>query len=347
MTGRPLTVAPRDRLGGGPARRAGSGSRPGPRRCARVSPQVTGWLAGAFAVWALAVAVLWWRRGSGPDAVPAWLRAAGVAVAAVPVSTFVVNLVPWWRGGSPAVLFLGGLAVVVALVTAVALRVGAARPARCAAGGRGAHPRRARRRRAHRVGAAARVGVRAEPGRRWPVLRPGQHQLRALRARRAGGRAVGGGVGALASGVGGARPRRAGRGARRRGAALARGRLRRAARAAARRAARHRHGRRGAAHLAPGAGRGRRGRCPGGAGRGGRLAPAGRLAHPPRRLRGVGGVGGGRCRRGAQARRRTSRTSARRPWSPSRWRRSSSSSSPGARAGARCPTARWCCAVRS
>ena len=126
-------------------------------------------------------------------------RAAGVAVAAVPVSTFVVNLVPWWRGSSPAVLFVG---------CAGRRRrpgdrggaVGGRPPAGGgAARGGGAHARGARRRRAHRVGPAAGVGVRAEPGRRWPVLRAGQHQLRALRARRAGRRRVGGGLRALAS----------------------------------------------------------------------------------------------------------------------------------------------------
>jgi hypothetical protein len=93
-----------------------------------LSPQVTGWLAAAYALWAVAVAVLWWRRGSRPDAVPGWLRAAGVAVAAVPVSTFVVNLVPWWRAGAAGVAFLGGLAVVVAMLTAVALWAGGRRP---------------------------------------------------------------------------------------------------------------------------------------------------------------------------------------------------------------------------
>ena len=59
---------------------------------------------------------------------PAWLRAAGVAVAVAPVSTFVVNLVPWWRSSAPLPLFLAGLAVVVALLTAGALWAGGRRP---------------------------------------------------------------------------------------------------------------------------------------------------------------------------------------------------------------------------
>ena len=126
VTGRPLTVAPSSQSAAAlVAGRVGFEARAATLRA--LSPQVTGWLAGAFAVWAVAVTALWWRRGSGPDAVPAWVRAVGVAVAAVPVSTFVVNLVPWWRGSSPAVLFVGALAVVVALVTAVALRVEASR----------------------------------------------------------------------------------------------------------------------------------------------------------------------------------------------------------------------------
>ena len=126
VTGRPLTVAPATTSAAAlVAGRVGVETRAATLRA--LSPQVTGWLAGGFALWAVAVAVLWWRRGSGADDVPPGVRAAGVAVAAVPVSTFVVNLVPWWRGSSPAVLFVGALAVVVALVTAVALRVGAAR----------------------------------------------------------------------------------------------------------------------------------------------------------------------------------------------------------------------------
>jgi hypothetical protein len=127
VTGRPLTVSPSNGSAAAlVAARVGVETRAATLRA--LSPQVTGWLAGAYAVWAVVVAVLWWRRGSGPDAVPAWVRAAGVALAAVPVSTFVVNLVPWWRGSSPALLFVGSLAVVVALVTAVALRVGGLRP---------------------------------------------------------------------------------------------------------------------------------------------------------------------------------------------------------------------------
>ena len=126
VTGRPLTVS---RVSGSSAAlvagRVGLETRAATLRA--VSPQLTGWLAVGYALWALAVAVLWWRRGPDPASVPAWVRAAGVAVAATPVSTFVVNLVPWWRVGAPAVAFLVALAVVVAVLTAAAVWAGGRR----------------------------------------------------------------------------------------------------------------------------------------------------------------------------------------------------------------------------
>ncbi len=119
VTGRPLTVAPST---GSPAAllagRVGFEIRAATLRV--VSPQVTGWLAAAFAAWALAVVVLWWRRGSPAAALPGALRVAGVAVATVPVSTFLANLVPWWWAGAPSVAFGGALAAVVVLLTAAA-----------------------------------------------------------------------------------------------------------------------------------------------------------------------------------------------------------------------------------
>ena len=119
VTGRPLTVAPTTV----PAAellvdRVGFEDRAATVRA--VSPQLTAWLAGAFALWALVVSVLWWRRGC-ERAVPGWLRVAGVVVAATPVSTFVANLAPWWRSGAPTAVFLALLVVVVVLLAAVAL----------------------------------------------------------------------------------------------------------------------------------------------------------------------------------------------------------------------------------
>ena len=43
------------------------------------------------------------------------LAAAGVAVAAVPISTFAANLVPWWQMPAPAVAFVAILGAVTAL----------------------------------------------------------------------------------------------------------------------------------------------------------------------------------------------------------------------------------------
>ena len=88
-----------------------------------VSPQVTAWLATAYAAWALVVCVVWWRRGR-QVAPPSALTVAGVAVATVPISTFVANLVPWWRMPWPGVAFAGVLALVVAAITACAVRLG-------------------------------------------------------------------------------------------------------------------------------------------------------------------------------------------------------------------------------
>ena len=92
-----------------------------------VSPQMTAWLATASALWAAVVALVWWRRGR--DAVlPRAVVVVGVAVASVPISTFVSNLVPWWRMPSPALVFTLVLAVVVAALTALAVLAAGRRP---------------------------------------------------------------------------------------------------------------------------------------------------------------------------------------------------------------------------
>jgi hypothetical protein len=92
-----------------------------------VSPQVTVWLAVAFALWAALVATSWWRRGAAPD-LPRALVVAGTAVAAVPISTFAANLVPWWRLPAPALVFLAVLGATVALVAAGAVRASRRHP---------------------------------------------------------------------------------------------------------------------------------------------------------------------------------------------------------------------------
>jgi hypothetical protein len=125
LTGRPLTVVASDEAASARVgERVAFETRAATMRA--VSPQVTAWLATAYAVWAVAVAMLWWRRRAGTE-LPRWLVVTGVAVAASPVSSFVVNLVPWWRAPAPALVFLAGLAVVVAVLTGLAVRVGARR----------------------------------------------------------------------------------------------------------------------------------------------------------------------------------------------------------------------------
>ena len=49
------------------------------------------------------------------------LRTVSIALASVPVATFLANLVPWWRVGSPALGLAVVTLVIVALVTAIAL----------------------------------------------------------------------------------------------------------------------------------------------------------------------------------------------------------------------------------
>ncbi|HMM94657.1 hypothetical protein [Phycicoccus sp.] len=122
LAGRPVTVdassAPAaERV----AERVGFEDRAATMRA--VSPQVTGWLATLFAAWCVLVAALGWRRREAGDP-PPWLGVAGVALAAVPVSTFVANLVPWWSVGPPAATFVAVLVLVAAALTALSLAAG-------------------------------------------------------------------------------------------------------------------------------------------------------------------------------------------------------------------------------
>jgi len=64
------------------------------------------------------------RQWGGPQlrhTVLAWLRRVSVVFAAVPVSTFLANLVPWWRWGNDFVAVVSASAVGTAAVTAIAL----------------------------------------------------------------------------------------------------------------------------------------------------------------------------------------------------------------------------------
>jgi hypothetical protein len=58
---------------------------------------------------------------SRPGSVLAGLRVAGVAVASVPVSTFLANLVPWWRAHPPSYVLAALVLAWVAVVTGLAL----------------------------------------------------------------------------------------------------------------------------------------------------------------------------------------------------------------------------------
>ena len=129
VSGRPVTVVPAAPGSGSAAERVdervGFETRAATLRW--VSPQVTVWLAVAFAAWAVLVAGSWWRRGFGAG-LPRALEVAGVAVATVPISTFAANLVPWWQVPAPALVFVAVLAAVVALVTAGAVAAGRRHP---------------------------------------------------------------------------------------------------------------------------------------------------------------------------------------------------------------------------
>lgn len=123
LAGRPVLVeASEQDVASRVADRVGLEVRAGTLRA--VAPQVTGWLAAAFALWC-AVAALALRRR---HPLPGRVAVAGVAVATVPVATVVANLVPWWAAGRPALAFAGALAVTVAVLTAAAVVAGRRRP---------------------------------------------------------------------------------------------------------------------------------------------------------------------------------------------------------------------------
>jgi hypothetical protein len=58
---------------------------------------------------------------SRPELLLSALRVAGVAVASVPVSTFLANLLPWWRAQPPSYVLAGLVAAWVAALTCLAL----------------------------------------------------------------------------------------------------------------------------------------------------------------------------------------------------------------------------------
>lgn len=61
-----------------------------------------------------------WGGPEGRRTVLAWLRRVSVLFAAVPVSTFLANLVPWWRAGSDFVAVVAAVAFFAVAVSALA-----------------------------------------------------------------------------------------------------------------------------------------------------------------------------------------------------------------------------------
>lgn len=85
-----------------------------------LNARVRGW-------WSRLLHRVWRRRPSGPEQprrVLHGLRIAAVAVAAVPVSTFLANLLPWWRAGSPPWALAGVVALFSGAIVALALLPG-------------------------------------------------------------------------------------------------------------------------------------------------------------------------------------------------------------------------------
>lgn len=62
-----------------------------------------------------------WGGPSGRRTVLAWLRRVSVVFAAVPVSTFLANLLPWWRADNDFFAVVGAVAVFAAAVSLLAL----------------------------------------------------------------------------------------------------------------------------------------------------------------------------------------------------------------------------------
>lgn len=68
-----------------------------------------------------AAAALRWGSARRRGRTLAAVRTAALASAAIPVSTYLVNLAPWWRAGHPLTALLVGIPVTVAVVVGVAM----------------------------------------------------------------------------------------------------------------------------------------------------------------------------------------------------------------------------------
>ena len=78
---------------------------------------------GQLVIYLLVLLVWKGRIGSEPSRLRwlGWVRVVAVCAAAVPVSTFLANLLPWWRAGSPMLAVVGSVALFVALIAGPAL----------------------------------------------------------------------------------------------------------------------------------------------------------------------------------------------------------------------------------
>ncbi len=85
----------------------------------RIHQRVGDWVArrrsGGWAVLARAA------RATDPDAALRALRAVAVTVAALPVASYLANLLPWWRAGSPGLVVYTATVAIAALVAGLAL----------------------------------------------------------------------------------------------------------------------------------------------------------------------------------------------------------------------------------
>jgi len=88
-----------------------------------VYPFFVSW--GLLIIASLAVlALMWWRGLGSPrlrESARTWVRKGLVVSAAVPASTFLANLLPWWRSAWPALALVAVVAVWASVIGAIAL----------------------------------------------------------------------------------------------------------------------------------------------------------------------------------------------------------------------------------
>ena len=88
-----------------------------------VPPFFNGWVIVQILIYAFVAVV--WRRRSGSEGTRLRLlrlvRRVAIIAATVPVSTFLANLLPWWRFPSPMLAVVASVALFVAVISAIAL----------------------------------------------------------------------------------------------------------------------------------------------------------------------------------------------------------------------------------